>query len=207
MPELLEINSNGTVHAFPRCKKFRGGISNEKSFYHIAIAGAGTRPLVALEFPEVKKMMEQKKEEVKKAEIQEELKNMDIEEVIAIQNLPTSLQCWKKPKVLMPTQLLAVATHYFIYSQAVQHAPMTNKGVAEKFKVPVRSLHRITSGRRYMGGHATQKGQQAEHGEVVVKVSKKKKEKGKTVVTKVPTTVIATGPYMPSPVVKSFEVG
>ena len=71
---------------------------------------------------------------------------MDIEEVITIQNLPTSLTRWKKSKVLMPTRLLAAATHYFIYSQAVQEAPMTNKAVAECFKVPVGSLHRITSG-------------------------------------------------------------
>ena len=101
-------------------------VLNREEF--IAIARAGTCPLVALEFPEVKKMVEQKKEEVKRVEIQEELKNMDIEEVIEIQNLPTPLQRWKKSKVLMPTQLLAAATHYFIYSQAVQHTPMTNKG-------------------------------------------------------------------------------
>ena len=64
---------------------------------------------------------------------------------------------------------------------------MTNKGVAEKFKLPVGSLHRITSGRCYAGGHATQKGQ-GKHREAVVKVSKKKGEKGKTTVTKVSTT-------------------
>ena len=154
----------------------------------IAIAWVGTRLLVALEFPEVKKMIDEKKEEVKKAELREELKNSSIEDVIAIQNLPTPLERWKKSKVLMPTRLLAAAMHYFIYSQAVQNAPMTNKGVAEKFKVPVGSLHRITSGRRYAGGHASQKGQQDDHGEIVVKVSKKKHDKGKTTVTKVTTT-------------------
>ena len=156
----------------------------------IAIARAGTRLLVAVEFPEVKKMIDEKKEEVKKVEAREELKNASIETVIQIQNLPTPLERWKKSKVLMPTRLLAAATHYFIYSQAVQEVPMTNKGVAEKFKVPVGSLHRITSGRRYAGGHATQKGQ-GEHREAVVKVSKKKGEKGKTIVTKTPGTVTA----------------
>ena len=92
---------------------------------------------------------------------------------------------------MMPTRLLAAATHYFIYSQAVQDAPMTNKGVAEKFKVPVGSLQWITSGRCYAGGHASQKERQAEHGEVMVKVSRKKKDKEKTMVTKVSTAAKA----------------
>ena len=102
-------------------------------------------------------MVEKKKEEVKKAEVREELKNTSIEQVIATQNLPTPLKRWEKSKWLMPTRLLVAATHYFIYSQAVQDAPMKNKGVAGKFKVPIGSLHRITSGRRYAGGHAIQK--------------------------------------------------
>ena len=53
--------------------------------------------------------------------------------------------------------------------------------------MPIGSLHRITSGRRYAGGHAIQKLRQEEHGEALVKVSKKKKEKGKTTVTTVQT--------------------
>ena len=154
----------------------------------ITIARAGTRPLVALELPEVKKMVEKKKEEVKKAEVREELKGMSIEQVIMSQNLPTPLKRWEKSKWMMPTRLLAAAVHYFIYSQAVQEAPLTNKGVAEKFKVSVGSLHHITSGRRYAGGHAIQKSRQEEHGEAYVKVSKKKKEKGKTTVATVHVT-------------------
>ena len=149
------------------------------------IAHAGTRPLVILEFPEVHKLIEEKKEEVKKAEVREELRNTDIEVVIAVQNLPTPLERWKKSKVMMPTRLLAAATHYFIYSQAVQEAPMTNKALAEKFKVSTGSLHRITSGRRYAGGHAALRVQPGEHGELTVKISKKKQDKGKVAVTKV----------------------
>ena len=86
----------------------------------LTIARAGTRPLVALEMPEVKRMIEQKREEVKRAETREELKNMSIDDVVMSQNLPTPLERWKKSKWMMPTRLLAVATHYFIYSQAVQ---------------------------------------------------------------------------------------
>ena len=63
---------------------------------------------------------------------------------------------------------------------------MTNKFVAKKFNVSLSTLHRITSGRRYAGGHESMKAQVGEHGEVMVKVVKKK-EKGKMAVTKVPT--------------------
>ena len=62
---------------------------------------------------------------------------------------------------------------------------MTNKFVAKKFNVSLSTLHRITSGRRYAGGHETTRAQVGEHGEVTVKVVKKK-EKGKVAVTKIP---------------------
>ena len=124
---------------------------------------------------------------MRKAEIKEELKSMDIKQIVALQNLPTPLERWKDSKVLLPTRYLAAATHYFIYSQAAQEAPMTNKLVAKKFDVSLSTLHRITSGRRYAGGHETTKAQMGEHGEVTVKVVKKK-EKGKIAVTKVPVT-------------------
>ena len=149
------------------------------------IARAGTRPIVVVEFPEVKKLLEDKKEEVRKAEIREELKGMDIKDIVAVQNLPTPLERWKDSKILLPTRYLAAAMHFFVYSQAVQEAPMTNKFVAKKFDVSLSTLHRITSGRRYTGGHETTKAQMGEHGEITVKVVKKK-EKGKVAVTKVP---------------------
>ena len=152
------------------------------------IARAGTRPIVAVEFPEVKKLIEDKKEEVRKAEIRDELKGMDIKDIVALQNLPTPLDRWKDSKILLPTRYLAAAAHYFVFSQAVQEAPMTNKFVAKKFNVSLSTLHRITSGRRYAGGHETARAQVGEHGEVTVKVVKKK-EKGKVAVTKVPTGV------------------
>ena len=60
------------------------------------IARAGTRLIVAVEFPKVKKLLEEKKEEVRKAEIRDELKGMDIKDIVAIQNLPTPLEQWKK---------------------------------------------------------------------------------------------------------------
>ena len=123
------------------------------------IAPAGTHPIVAIEFPEVKKLLEDKKEEVHKAEIRDELKGMDIKNIVAMQNSPTPLERWKDSKILLPTRYLAAATHFFVYSQAVQEAPMTNKFVAKKFDVSLSTLHRITSGRCYAGGHETTKAQ------------------------------------------------
>ena len=81
------------------------------------IAWAGTHPIVAVEFPEVKKLLEDKKEEVQKAEIRDELKGMDIKEIVAIQNLPTPLARWKDSKILLPTRYLAVAMHYFVLAK------------------------------------------------------------------------------------------
>ena len=77
---------------------------------------------------------------------------------------------------------LAVAVHYFIYSQADQVHPPTNKFVAEKFKLSLSNLHRILMGRKYAGGHETVKVKSDDHGEKYVKVSKypeTKKGKGK----------------------------
>ena len=150
------------------------------------IARVGTHLIVAVEFSEVKQLVEAKKEETKKAEMREELKNMNIEDIVAIQNLPTPLDHWKNSKILLPTHYLAAATHYFIYSQAVQDVPMTNKFVAKKFNISLSTLHHITSGRKYAGGHESQRGQKGDHGEVMVKIAKTK-EKGKVQVAKVPT--------------------
>ena len=97
-------------------------------------------PIVAVEFPEVRKLLEDKKEEVRKAEIRDELKGMDIKKIVAIQNLPTPLERWKESKILLPTRYLAAATHFFVYSQAMQEAPMTNKFVAKKFNVSLSTL-------------------------------------------------------------------
>ena len=96
----------------------------------------------------MKKLVEQKRDDVRKAEIREELKNTPIEEIVALQNLPTPLERWKDSKILLPTRYLAAAAHFFVYSQAVQNAPMTNKFVAKKFNVSLSTLHRITSKRR-----------------------------------------------------------
>ena len=93
---------------------------------------------------------------------------MRIEDIIIEQNLPTPLDRWKDSKVLLRTRYLAAEVHYFVYSQADQKNPMTNKFVVDKFKSPS-SLHRIITGRCYTAG--TTKTTPEDHGERFVKVA------------------------------------
>ena len=132
----------------------------------------------------------------------DEKRNTQIEEIIIEQNLPTPLDRWKGSKVLLPARYLAAAVYYSIYSQADQEHPLTNKLVADTFKLSSSNLHWIVTGRKYAGGHETVKAKSDEHGEKFVKISKlpetkkgkgrgktsKKTQKqvGKVTVTKVP---------------------
>ena len=131
---------------------------------------AGTRPIIAVEMPKAKQMIEKQKEVEEWARSREDMKNMKIEDIVIEQNLPTPLDKWKDSKVLLPTRYLAAAVHYFVYSQVDQANPMTNKLVATKFKLSPSNLHRIITGRRYSGGST--KLTPEEHGERFVKVAK-----------------------------------
>ena len=137
---------------------------------YFKLVEAGTRPIITMEVPKAKQMIEQRKEAEERARSREDMKNMKIEEIIIEQNLPTPLDRWKDSKVLLPTRYLAAAVHYFVYSQADQAKPMTNKFVAAKFNLSPSNLHRIITGRRYSGGST--KVTPEEHGERFVKVTK-----------------------------------
>ena len=152
---------------------------------HYKIVEAGTRPLIAMEIPKVQQLISEKKTSEEWVRSRDEKQNMRIEDIIIEQNLLTPLDRWKDSKVLLPTRYLAAAVHYFIYSQADQVRPLTNKFVAGKFRLSPSNLHRILTGRKYAGGHETAKGKCDEHGEKYVKVSKypetkKEKSKGKS---------------------------
>ena len=95
------------------------------------IVEAGTRPIIAMEIPKVKHMVEAQKEMEERARSRDEIRNTKIEEIIIEPNLPTPLERWKDSKVLLPTRYLAAAVHYFIYSQADQKNLMTNRFVAD----------------------------------------------------------------------------
>ena len=100
------------------------------------------------------------------------MRNTKIEDIIIEQNLPTPLERWKESKVLLPTRYLAAAVHYFVYSQADQKNPMTNKFVSDKFNLAPSNLDRIIMGRRYVGGHKTTKAALEDHGKRFVKIAK-----------------------------------
>ena len=137
---------------------------------YFKLVEVGTRPIITMEIPKAKQMIEQQKEAEERARSREDMKNMKIEDIIIEQNLPTPLDRWKGSKVQLPTHYLAAAVHYFVYLQADQANPMTNKFVAEKFKLSLSNLHRIITGRRYSGGST--KVTSEEHGERFVKVAK-----------------------------------
>ena len=137
---------------------------------YFKLVETGTRPIITMEIPRAKQMIEQQKEAEERARSREDMKNMKIEDIIIEQNLPTPLDRWKDSKVLLPTRYLAAAVHYFVYSQADQTNPMTNKFVADKFKLSPGNLHRIITGRRYSGGST--KVTSEECGERFVKVAK-----------------------------------
>ena len=137
---------------------------------YFKLVKAGTHPIITMEIPKAKQMITQQKEAEERARSREDMKNMKIEDIIIEQNLPTPLDRWKDSKVLLPTRYLAAAVHYFVYSQADQANPMTNKFVAHKCKLSPSNLHRIITGRRYSGGST--KVTSEEHGERFVKVAK-----------------------------------
>ena len=120
---------------------------------------------------------------------------MKIEDIIIEQHLPTPLDRWKDSKALLSTQFLEAVVHYFVYSQVDQKNPMTNKFVADKFKLSPSNLHRIITGRRYAGG--TTKTAPEDHVERFVKVAKAQVEtckgKGKGKAKSSATTSVAKG--------------
>ena len=135
---------------------------------YFKVVEAGTHPIITMEIPKAKQMVAQQKESEERARSHDEMGNMKIEDIIIEQNLPTPLERWKDSKVFMPMRYLAVAVHYFVYSQVDQKNPMMNKFVADKFNLSSSNLHRIVTGRHYAGG--TMKATPEDHGERFVKV-------------------------------------
>ena len=130
---------------------------------YFRLVEAGTRPIIAMEIPKAMQMVAQHKEQQEQVRSCDEMKNMKIEDIIIEQNLPTPLARWKDSKVLLPMRYLAAAVHYFVYSQADQQTPMTNKFVSEKFKLNPSNLHQIITGRCYAGGRAAVKAAPEDH--------------------------------------------
>ena len=124
-------------------------------------------------------MVAKQKESEEWARSHDEMWNTKIEDIIIKQNLPTPLARWKDSKVLLLTQYLVAAVHYFVYSQADQKNPMKNKLVSDKFNLFSSNLHRIITGRHYAGSQETGKAAPEDHGERFVKIAKGQVETGK----------------------------
>ena len=146
---------------------------------YFKVVEAGTRPIITMEIPNAKQMVAQQKEAEERARSHDEMRNTRIEDIIIEQNLPTPLGRWKDSKVLLLTRYLAVAVHFFVYSQADQANPIKNKFVSDKFNLSSSNLHRIITGRCYAGGHETAKVAPEDHGEKFVKVVKAQSETSK----------------------------
>ena len=170
---------------------------------YFKVVEAGTHPIITIKIPKAKQMWAQQKDLEEQARYHDEMQNMKIEEIIVKQNLPTPLERWKDSKVLLPTRYLAAVVHYFVYSQADQKTPMTNKFMSDKFNLSSSNLHSIITGRRYAGGHETVKAAPEDHGEKFMKVAKaqletfKGKGKGKGKTSSV-TASVAKGGAKPS---------
>ena len=84
---------------------------------------------------------------------------------------------------MVPTQYLVAMVYYFVYAEANPEVTVTNKGVAGLFKVSPSNLHKLVSGKKYLGGSqevikkAGSLKDIEDHGEHMIKVSKKKSTK------------------------------
>ena len=80
-------------------------VLDEDDYY--TVVQAGTRPLIVMEIPQIKKQVEEAKSVQERARSQEEMRNVKIEEIIIEQNLPTPLNRWKDSKVFVTEKILS----------------------------------------------------------------------------------------------------
>ena len=106
--------------------------------------------------------------------------------------MPRPVPRWAESKIMSPSAYLAAAVYFFLYNTVDQTKSVSNQAVADLFMVLRSNLHRVTSGRKYLGGstQATRKSKTLqeveEHGEEMVKISKvkpKPKTKAQKMVT------------------------
>ena len=116
----------------------------------------------------------------------ESLHNQPIEEVIASQNVPVPVLQWSESSIMLPTQYLVAMVYYFVAAEADSTRTVTNKGVADMFKLAPSNLHKLVSGKKYAGGskgegrEASSLKELEDRSETMVKVSRKKMVSGAT---------------------------
>ena len=150
---------------------------------YVALLNAGTQLLIMMEMPKMSLQaleMKLEREQRKKAE---NLCNQPIAQIIQEQNVPVPVKRWASSSIMVPTQYLVAMVYYFVYTEANPEVTVTNKGMAELFKVSPSNLHKLVSGKKYHGGgHGESKKASSlkeieEHGEAMVQVIKKKMAK------------------------------
>ena len=144
------------------------------------LISAGTRPLIMVHVPQMAKQATAMKLEQEREEQVENLRNTPIEEIIKEQNVPVPVERWVKSSIMIPTQYLAAMVYYFVYAEANPHLTVTNKGVASLFQVSPSNLHKLVSGKKYVGGSqgvgkkASTLKELEEHGEPMVTCTQRK---------------------------------
>ena len=153
---------------------------DEKTY--VALLNAGTRPLIMIEMPQMSSQAAEMKMEWERQEKAENIRNQPIAQIIQEQNVPVPVARWASSNIMSPTLYLAAMVHYFVYAVANPEMTVTNKGVAELFGVSPSNLHKLVSGKRYLGGSqggskkASTLKELEEHGESMVKVCKKEEK-------------------------------
>ena len=119
---------------------------------YTALINAGTRPLIMVHVPQMEKQATAMKLEKEREERVEDLRNTPIEEIIREQNVLVPVDRWVDFSIMIPTQYLSVMVFYFVYVEANPKLNVTNKGVAEMFKLLPSNLHKLVSEKKYQGG-------------------------------------------------------
>ena len=147
---------------------------------YMTLINAGTRPLIMVEVPQMASQATEMRLQREREEKAESLCNQSIEEVIESQNMSVPVLRWSESSIMLPTQYLAAMVYYFVMAEVDNTRTVTNKGVATMFKLSPINLHKIVSGKKYVGG-SKGKGKKAsslkeleERREPMVQVSKKK---------------------------------
>ena len=119
---------------------------------YTTLINAGTRPLIMVYVPQMAKQATAMKLEKEHEEQAEDLRNTPIEEIIKEQNMPVPVDRWVDSSIMILTQYLTAMVFYFVYAEANPKVTVTNKGVAEMFKLSPSNLHKLVSGKKYHGG-------------------------------------------------------
>ena len=145
---------------------------------YTALINVGTRPLIMVHVPQMAKQATAMKLEQEHEERVEDMRNTLIEEIIREQNVPVPVDRWVNSSIMIQTQYLSAC--YFVYAEGNPKLNMTNKGVAEMFKLSPSNLHKLVSGKKYQGGSmgsarkASSLKKLEEHGKPMVQCTRKK---------------------------------